>query len=93
MDSFNKYYNKGNDCDTCENQYPCGKYGDAVGCRCQDANKECAFIPVNCAFCDSFTRDEMKCEPLGYSAASNSGELCWEWHRERHEDCPLNSQN
>lgn len=45
MDSFNEYYNKDNDCDACLNQYLCGKYGDNVGCRCQDANEECTFVP------------------------------------------------
>lgn len=45
MDSFNEYYNRDNDCDACLNQYLCGKYGDNVGCRCQDANEECTFVP------------------------------------------------
>lgn len=33
------------ECDACLNQYLCGKYGDEVGCRCQDANEECTFVP------------------------------------------------
>jgi hypothetical protein len=39
-----QYYNKGNDCDCCENQYLCGRDGDALGCLCFDENRECEFI-------------------------------------------------
>jgi len=41
---YNQYYNKGNDCDSCKNQYLCGKDGDAVGCRRQDDGLDCKFI-------------------------------------------------
>lgn len=92
MQDNSKGYNKGNDCDCCDNQYLCGRDGDAVGCRCQDISKECKYIPVHCDFCDSFAKEELICEKLGYSATSNSVELCWEWYRERHEDCPFNPQ-
>lgn len=43
-EEYGKYFNKGNDCDACENQYLCGKYGDAVGCRCVDEGQECHFV-------------------------------------------------
>ena len=39
-------YNKGNDCDNCQNEYICGEFGDAIGCRCADEGKECNFVPV-----------------------------------------------
>lgn len=86
-------FNKGNDCDCCENQYLCGIDGDCVACHRADENKECNFVPVHCEFCDSFAREELKCEKLGYYTASNSGAPCWEWNKERHEDCPFNPQN
>ena len=41
---YSKYYNKGNDCDCCENQYLCGVDGDSIGCKCQDEGKECEFV-------------------------------------------------
>lgn len=66
-------FNKGNDCDCCENQYLCGIDGDCVACHRADENKECNFVPVHCEFCDSFAREELKCKKLGYYAASNSG--------------------
>ena len=42
-EDYNKYYNKGNDCDTCENQYLCGIDGDKLGCKCQDEGEECNY--------------------------------------------------
>jgi len=41
---YNQYYNKGNDCDACKNQYLCGKDGDAVGCHRQDEELDCEFV-------------------------------------------------
>lgn len=41
---FSQYYNKGNDCDTCQNQYLCGTYGDAVGCKRKDDGLDCEFV-------------------------------------------------
>lgn len=41
---YSKFFNKGNDCDCCGNQYICGKDGDALGCKCIDEGKECNFI-------------------------------------------------
>ena len=41
---YDQYYNKGNDCDACENQYLCGTYGDATGCRRYDEGLECEFV-------------------------------------------------
>lgn len=38
------YYNKGNDCDNCKNQYRCGVDGDAIGCLCRDNGKECNYV-------------------------------------------------
>lgn len=43
-EDFSKYFNKGNDCDACDNQYLCGIDCDAVGCKCADKGKECHFI-------------------------------------------------
>lgn len=40
MKNHDKYFNKGNDCDCCENQYLCGVDGDSVACRQADENKE-----------------------------------------------------
>lgn len=45
-------------------------------------------MPDNCEECKEFDSNELLCMALGYSAGSNSGEPCWEWYRERHEDCP-----
>lgn len=90
MNDFDGFFNKGNDCDCCENQYLCGADGDAVGCHRADENNECQFIPSNCEACNEFIKDELKCLKLGYFVASNSGEPCWDWYRERHEDCPHN---
>jgi len=39
-------YNKGNDCDCCENQYLCGRDGDAIGCKCVDNGEECNFTDL-----------------------------------------------
>jgi hypothetical protein len=44
MKDYSEYYNKGNDCDCCENQYLCGAYGDATGCKCVDNEEPCHFI-------------------------------------------------
>ena len=44
---YNQYYNKGNDCDTCKNQYLCGRDGDAIGCKRFDENKECEYVEEN----------------------------------------------
>lgn len=44
MKDYSQYYNKGNDCDCCENQYLCCKDGDATGCTCYDEQRECEFI-------------------------------------------------
>jgi hypothetical protein len=41
---YSGYYNKGNDCDTCENQYLCGAFGDATGCKLFDEGRECEFV-------------------------------------------------
>lgn len=41
---YSEFFNKGNDCDCCENQYLCGMYGDEIGCRCRDEGEECNFI-------------------------------------------------
>jgi hypothetical protein len=43
MDNFEKYYNKGNDCDTCSNKYLSGTFGDEIGCKCIDEDKECEY--------------------------------------------------
>jgi hypothetical protein len=43
-DKYSQHYNKGNDCDTCQNQYICGVYGDALGCKRQDEGLECEFV-------------------------------------------------
>ena len=37
-------YNKGNDCNCCENQYISGADGDTVDCLCFDENRACEFI-------------------------------------------------
>lgn len=39
-----QYYNKGNDCDACKNQYLHGIDGDRIGCKCYDDRKECEFV-------------------------------------------------
>lgn len=44
MKDYSKFYNKGNDCDACENQYMCGRDGDELGCRCADEDQECNYI-------------------------------------------------
>lgn len=46
MKDFNEYFNKGNDCDNCKNQYICGVDGDAVGCKCRDEGRECEFEEI-----------------------------------------------
>lgn len=40
---YNEFYNKGNDCDNCKNQYLTGLNGDAYGCKCKDDNKDCKY--------------------------------------------------
>jgi len=45
--NYNEYYNKGNDCDVCKNQYVCGEYGDATGCSRYDEGLECEFVKVD----------------------------------------------
>lgn len=42
-EDFSKYFNKGNDCDACKNQYLWGIDGDKLGCKCQDEGKECNY--------------------------------------------------
>lgn len=46
-DKYSKFYNKGNDCDCCQNQYLTGEFGDGWGCRCKDDGKECNYQEVN----------------------------------------------
>lgn len=46
LDNFEDCYNKGNDCDACENQYICGLYGDALGCKCFDEGLPCSFVEL-----------------------------------------------
>lgn len=41
---FSSYYNKGNDCDACVNQYICGVDGDEVGCTRYDNKEKCKFV-------------------------------------------------
>lgn len=38
---YDKYFNKGNNCDDCSNQYLSGKDGDSVGCWRYDNGLEC----------------------------------------------------
>ena len=40
---YDKYYNKGHNCDICANLYLCGRDGDAVGCKRYDAGLDCEF--------------------------------------------------
>jgi hypothetical protein len=40
---YSEFYNKGNDCDNCKNQYLTGLDGDAYGCKCKDDNKDCKY--------------------------------------------------
>ena len=42
-EDYSLFYNKGNDCDACKNQYLRGVDGDAYGCRCKDSCEECHF--------------------------------------------------
>lgn len=44
MNDYSKCFNKGNDCDCCDNQYLCGRDGDAVGCKRADEGQECEFV-------------------------------------------------
>lgn len=44
---YDMFYNKGNDCDSCMNQYLTGKYGDAWGCKRADRNLECEYVEVS----------------------------------------------
>ncbi len=44
LEMFEDFYNKGNDCDICENQYLCGLYGDSLGCKCFDEGLTCNFV-------------------------------------------------
>lgn len=50
-------------------------------------------MPKNCEECKEFDKEELRCIALGYFVGSNSGEPCWDWYMERHEDCPFNPQN
>lgn len=43
MKDYNQYYNKGNDCDICQNQYICGRDGDRLGCKMIDLGLPCNF--------------------------------------------------
>jgi hypothetical protein len=42
-EDYSKFFNKGNDCDLCKNQYLTGQYGDALGCRCIDNKEKCNY--------------------------------------------------
>jgi len=64
-------------CNCCARQY-------SMSCK-----ECCEFLPLSCEACDYFSEEELKCLKLGYCVASNSGEPCWSWNMERHEDCPL----
>lgn len=44
LEDYSHYYNKGNDCDYCENQYLYGKDGDMLGCHCRDNNTDCHYV-------------------------------------------------
>ena len=45
-ENYNRYYNKGNDCDVCKHQYICGRDGDVVGCSRGDEGLDCEFIEL-----------------------------------------------
>lgn len=74
-----KYFNEGNDCDICRNQYLCGRDGDAIGCRRQDKGMKCNFEERDirlCPVCEkevdredmNFTRD---CRGIAYRLVCN----------------------
>ena len=42
---YSKFYNKGNDCDCCKNQYL--ERGDVECCRKADNGEECEFIEID----------------------------------------------
>lgn len=42
-EDYSKFYNKGNDCDFCKNQYITGRYGDSLGCKCIDNKEKCNY--------------------------------------------------
>lgn len=44
--SYRKNFNNGNDCDSCQNQYLYGQYGDVTGCHRYDDGLECEFFEV-----------------------------------------------
>ena len=73
MERKKNFFNKGNDCDCCENQFFCGKYGDAVGCKCADEGKECKFIEHN--ICKK-SRGELS-SPLLFFYSSLSKSVCF----------------
>lgn len=41
---YSNLFNKGNDCDSCKNQYMYGRDGGSLGCKCIDIGTECNYI-------------------------------------------------
>lgn len=46
LTDYDKYFNKGNDCDICKNQYICGKDGDGTACKRLGEGLTCEFCEV-----------------------------------------------
>lgn len=44
MEDYTEYFNQGNDCDCCENQYLCGEYGTVTACHRADTGLSCEFV-------------------------------------------------
>lgn len=88
------HFDEGNDCDMCRNQCLCGRDGDAVGCKRQDAGMKCSYEERDirmCPVCENevdredmnFTKD---CHGITYRLVCNH---CYERLMEKGYDGEL----
>jgi len=48
---YEEFFNRGNDCDTCEHQYMTGRDGTVSACRMADFDRECEYKEIDMRIC------------------------------------------
>lgn len=48
---YEEFFNKGNDCDTCEHQYMTGRDGTVSACWMKDFGRECEYKEIDMRIC------------------------------------------
>lgn len=77
MKDYSQNYNKGNDCDACQNQYLCGRDGDATGCKRFDDELDCEYIEsVDESIC---SKCGQPMQLMGYHDEDTNNPYPWYW--------------